>query len=97
MKALALDPHVIDTLMRDLVGHDRSPASFVVYLFLWRRTAGTAKASVALSLEDIARASGLSKSAVQAAVRRLKARRLISATRAGPTAAPFYAVHTPWK
>ena len=93
----ALDPYVIDTLMGDLVGHDRSPAAFVVWLFLWRRTAGSNKPSVALSLQDIARATGLSKSAVQAAVKRLKTRKLISAQRAGATAAPFYTLHMHWK
>ena len=30
----SLDPYVIDVLMRDLVGHDRRPASFLVYLLL---------------------------------------------------------------
>jgi DNA-binding MarR family transcriptional regulator len=93
----ALDPYVIDTLMGDLAGHDRSPASFIVWLFLWRRTAGIGKASVALSLQDIARATSLSKSAVQASVKRLKARRLISTQGTGITAAPFYAVHMPWR
>jgi DNA-binding MarR family transcriptional regulator len=93
----ALDPYVIDTLMGDLAGHDRSPASFLVWLYLWRRTAGSNKPGVALSLQDIARATGLSKSAVQAAVKRLKARRLISASKAGPTEAPVYAVHMHWR
>jgi hypothetical protein len=97
MKAIALDPYVIDTLMRDLVGHDRTPAAFVVYLWLWRRTVGAEKRALGLSLQDIAHATGLSKSAVQAAVNRLKTRRLITATRAGPTLAPIYKVHTPWR
>ena len=29
-----LDPYVTHTLMRDLTGHDRRPASFLVYLWL---------------------------------------------------------------
>jgi hypothetical protein len=29
---LVIDPYVLDTLMRDLVGHDRRPASYLVYL-----------------------------------------------------------------
>ncbi|HEY1706626.1 MAG TPA: MarR family transcriptional regulator [Rhizomicrobium sp.] len=97
MKAIALDPHVIDALMRDLVGHDRTPAAFIVYLWLWRRTVGAEKRALGISLQHIAHATGLSKSAVQAAVKRLKARRLISVHRAGPTLAPTYKVHTPWR
>lgn len=31
---LNLDDYVVDVLMRDLVGHDRRPASFLVYLWL---------------------------------------------------------------
>ena len=29
-----LDDYVLDSLMRDLVGHDRRPACFLVYLWL---------------------------------------------------------------
>ena len=29
-----LDDYITDTLMRDLVGHDRKPVSFLVYLWL---------------------------------------------------------------
>ena len=29
---LSLDGYVVDVLMRDLVGHDRIPVSFLVYL-----------------------------------------------------------------
>ena len=28
------DDYIIDTLMRDLVGHDHKPVSFLVYLWL---------------------------------------------------------------
>ena len=31
---LKLDPYITDILLRDLVGHDRRPASFLVYLWL---------------------------------------------------------------
>jgi len=97
MKAIALDAHVIDALMRDLVGHDRTPAAFIVYLWLWRRTVGADRNVIGISLQDISHATGLSKSAVQAAVKRLKLRRLISASRPGPTLAPSYRVHMPWR
>ena len=40
MPAIEVDEYVVDTLMADLVGHDRQPSAFLVYLFLWRRTHG---------------------------------------------------------
>jgi hypothetical protein len=39
--SLSLDPYVVDTLLPDLVGHDRQPSAFLVYLFLWRHSLGT--------------------------------------------------------
>ena len=38
--SLELDRYVLETLMPDLVGHDRRPAAFIVYLALWARTTG---------------------------------------------------------
>jgi DNA-binding IclR family transcriptional regulator len=67
-----------------------------VYLQLWyRSTAGRAR--VRLSHQDVADATGLSKSAVQASMRTLIRRRLIRAIRESPTAVPQYAVLRPWK
>ena len=94
-QTIPVDAHIIDALMRDLVGHDRSPAAFIVYLWLWRRSADSP--SVGVSLQSMAHATGLSKSAVQAAVRRLTARQLIAAQRLGPTLAPSYRVLAPWR
>src|SRR2546421_85438 len=37
MKTIAIDDYVLDALMRDLIGRDKSPSAFAVYLFLWRR------------------------------------------------------------
>ena len=34
MSKLEIDDYVIDTLMADLVGHDRQPSAFLVYLSL---------------------------------------------------------------
>ena len=96
-QALRIDAYVLDVLMRDLVGHDRSPSAFLVYLWLWRRTVGEDRARVGASLQTIATETGLSKSSVQNAVRRLTRRRLIGATREGATVAPIYEVHTPWR
>jgi hypothetical protein len=95
-RPIALDPYVIDVLMRDLVNHDHSPSAFLVYLWLWARTDG-GKRRFAASLAGIALETGLSKSSVQNAVRQLTRRRqLIAITREGPTAPPIYEVLTPW-
>ena len=40
MKQLRIDAYVIETLMRDLVQHDRQPSAFLVYLLLWQRSTG---------------------------------------------------------
>ena len=93
---VALDPYVVDVLMRDLVGHDHQPSAFLVYLWLWARTEGGRRRHAA-SLTTIAVETGLSKSAVQLAVRQLRdRRRLITATRDGPTTPPAYEVLRPW-
>jgi hypothetical protein len=96
MSTLAVDGYVVRTLMPDLVGHDRQPSAFVVFLFLWERSAGTRQRTVALSLREIAEGTGLSKRAVQTALAMLARRRLVSARRDGPTAVPEYTVHRPW-
>ena len=69
-RPLPLDPYVIDVLMRDLVGHDRAPSAFVVWLWLWRRSRAEDRETVSASLQTLAGETGLSKSAVQDAVRR---------------------------
>jgi len=92
---VAVDAYVIDTLMPDLVGHDRQPSAFVVYLSLWRLTGGGTR-TVTASLRDLAEHTGLSKRAVQDALLRLHRRRLIGVKREGITAIPEYRVHRPW-
>src|SRR5262249_7392882 len=96
-KRLTLDPYIVDTLMRDLIAHDRAPTTFVVFLWLWRQTRAQGRERVGASLADIARATGLLKSSVADAVKRLTRRRLIAAARAGPTVAPIYQVNETWK
>jgi len=96
MTTVRIDPYVIDTLMADLVGHDRQPSAFLVFLLLWRKTIGADEASVQLSLLDIAAGSGLSKRSVQAALSWLVRRKLIAVQRAGITAVPVYTVKRPW-
>jgi DNA-binding MarR family transcriptional regulator len=92
-----LPAYLTDVLMRDLVGHDRAPSAFLVYLWLWRMSRGEGRERIGASLQTLASRTGLSKSAVQAAVRRLERRQLISAERSGPTVAPVYRVHEPWR
>ncbi len=99
---LQVDPYVVDVLMRDLIGHDRQPSAFLVYLFLSTRTEAKIGARrrggmVAISLRDIAEATGLSKSVVQVALRTLKRRELIGADSAHATAVPTYRVLRPWR
>jgi DNA-binding GntR family transcriptional regulator len=94
---LALDEYVLDTLMADLVGHDRQPSAFLVYLTLHRRTVAVGKPSVRIALLDLSEATGLSKRTVQNALGWLAGRRLVTSTRASLTEVPAYRVHTPWK
>lgn len=96
MTQFRIDAYLTDTLMRDLVLHDHQPSAFLVYLQLWRRAAGP-KAGRRVSHQHMADASGLSKSAVQAAIRTLTRRRLIRATRDAPTAVAAYTVLRPWR
>lgn len=96
-RTLAIDPYIVDVLMRDLAGHDRAPSAFLVYLWLWRMSRGEGRERIGASLQTIADQTGLSKSAVQAAVRHLIRRRLIEAERDGPTAAPVYELLEPWR
>src|SRR5262245_3289631 len=93
---LPLDAYVIDALMPDIVGHDRQPSAFLVWLCLWRRSLGEGKASVQVSLLDVAAAPGLSKRAVQEAIWRLIKRKLLGIERASITAVPVYSVKRPW-
>ena len=51
MERFQLDPYVVDVLMPDLVGHDRRPATFVVYLYLLRQAARSRRDTVSVSIE----------------------------------------------
>jgi DNA-binding GntR family transcriptional regulator len=93
---VSIDAYILDTLMADIVGHDRQPSAFLVYVFLWRRTHGDGQPSVQVSLLDIAASTGLSKRAVQDALSLLSKRRLLSIQRESITAIPVYSVRRPW-
>ena len=94
---ILIDRYVVEVLMPDLIGHDRQPSAFLVYLFLHARSAATPQGAVSVSLRGIAEATALSKSVVQTALRTLKRRKLVSATLARRTATPEYRVHLPWR
>lgn len=94
---IRIDAYVLDTLMRDLVGHDRCPSAFVVYLMLWRRLAGTRADRVRLSHQAVSEATGLSKSAVQRGLALLARRELIVVDRAFATATPEYRLSIHWR
>jgi|ERR1700674_847007 len=92
----ALDDYVTDVLLRDLVGHDRRPVSFLVYLWLAAEQARRG-AVVQISYQELAENIGVSKSSVQASVSWLCRRKLLSASKENATAVPRYITLTPWK
>jgi len=96
MHHTAVDDYVLDVLLPDLAGHDRSPAAFLVYIVLWTRLYRSEQRSVAISLQQFVESTGISKTAVQRSLRLLKRRGLITVSRSSPTAVPRYAVVRHW-
>ncbi len=96
-QSVPVDDYVFDVLMRDLVGHDKQPAAFLVYLWLYGQAARRAWRPVAASLRTIADETGLSKSAVQTAMTGLHRNELIATTRAHRTAVPDHRVLRHWR
>ena len=94
---VSVDPYVLDVLMPDLVGHDRQPTAFLVYLRLWRLTEGGRRASHEVSLRELSDQTGMSKRAIQEAVDTLSRRKLIDVERERPTAVPIYRINRPWR
>src|ERR1700737_1335010 len=92
----AVDPHLVDVLLPDLLGHDKRPASFVLYLWLYANTKAVAKKSAFLSYQMLCDRTGLSKRAVPRAVAPLERRQLVRIARKSVTAVPEYTVLTPW-
>jgi hypothetical protein len=95
-ETITLDAYVVRTLLRDLVGHDRRPAAFLVYLWL-AAEAQRVSGSVAVSYASLAEETGLSRSAVQMAVAWLVRRKLVGVEKATVTAVPVYTVLEPWR
>ncbi len=57
---LTFDEYVTDVLMRDLVGHDRRPVSFLVYLWIAAEQQRRGRA-VQISYQDLAESIGVRK------------------------------------
>jgi DNA-binding MarR family transcriptional regulator len=96
VRKVPLDEYIIETLMPDLIGHDRSPSAFVVFVKLWHDTGGAGR-RISVSLSTLAVETGLSKSSVQAALRRLRKRGYLITKRAAATAIPVHTVAAPWR
>jgi hypothetical protein len=97
MDYVKLDRYVLDTLMPDLVGHDKRPSALLVYLFLWGASAEARSRETTASLRDIAEGTGLSKRSVQDALALLERRKLVAHTREAPTEIASYEVLRPWR
>ncbi len=96
VRRAALDDYVVETLLPDLVAHDRAPSAFLVYLKLWHDAGGPGR-RLQVSLSTLAVETGLSKSSVQAALRHLRKRGFLATKRAAPTAVPAHTVLAPWR
>ena len=91
-----LDDYIVETLMPDLIGHDRAPSSFIVFVKLWQDSGGPGR-RLQVSLSSLAVETGLSKSSVQAAIRHLRKRGYVTTRRSSQTAVPVHTVLAPWR
>jgi len=91
-----IDDYILDTLMRDLVGHDHRPAAYLVYVWLCGEQQRRSD-ELRISFQELAESTGLSRSAAQSGVAWLKRRKLLSATKENATDVPIYTLHTPWR
>jgi hypothetical protein len=96
-ETIPVDDYVLDVLMRDIIGHDRQPAAYLVYLHLYGQAARKKWKPVPASLRMLAEATGLSKSAAQTALEKLRRRELIATTSAHATAIPLHRVLRHWR
>jgi predicted transcriptional regulator len=93
---LTIDEYVTSVLMRDLVGHDKRPVSFLVYLWLLAEQKQR-ESAVQISYQELAESIGISKSSAQTAVAWLAQRKLVQVSKATVTATPEYKVLSPWR
>jgi DNA-binding MarR family transcriptional regulator len=96
-QTVPVDDYVLDVLMPDLIGHDQQPAAYLVYLYLYGQAARKRWKPIAASLRTIADATGLSKSAVQTALGRLRRRQLIATAANHVTATPRHRILRHWR
>jgi hypothetical protein len=94
LSSIPVDRYVIETLLPDLVGHDRCPSAFLVYLAI---LAEAGDGRVALSHAQLAERTGLSRRAVQNAISLLGRRQLIEISRGGATEVSRYRPLAPWR
>jgi len=92
---MTIDRYVVHTLMRDLVAHDHRPSAFLLYLALLEMI--DAGRSAAFSHAQLAEQTGLSKRAVQDALRHLEKRQLVSIRRRGRTEPALVQALSPWR
>ena len=95
--ALPVDCYLVDVLLRDLVGHDKRPAAFLVYLHFYALSERNGWMPISASLRNVSEETGLSKSAAQAAVAVLRRRKLINTRSASATAVSVHRVNRPWR
>ncbi len=93
---ISLDDYVFDVLLRDLVGHDRRPVCFLVYVWLAAES-GRRGGAVEISYRELAEGIGVSRSSVQGAVSWLARRKLVAVSKTSVTATPCYSVLRPWR
>lgn len=91
---LTIDRYVVHTLMRDLVAHDHRPSAFIVYMVLLELAASGRASPSHAQMADLC---GLSKRAVQDALRHLARRQLISIERRGRTEPAMVRPLAPWR
>jgi DNA-binding MarR family transcriptional regulator len=96
-ETIPIDDYVLDVLMRDLVGHDQQPAAYLVYVHLYGLAARNKWKPISASLRTVADATGLSKSAVQSALKNLRRRELIITSSEHVTAVPWHRVLRHWR
>ena len=96
-EAILIDDYVLDVLMGDLTGHDQKPAAFMVYLHLYGQAARNKWRHISASVRTIADATGVSKSAVHAALTHLRRRDLVTTTADYVTATPRHRVLRHWR
>jgi DNA-binding MarR family transcriptional regulator len=93
MQTYSFDRYVVDTLMADLVGHDRKPSAFLCYVVI---SAAHSHGRATFSHAELAERTGQSRRTVQYAVESLKRRGLVAVRRSGSTEPATYIPLTPW-